>query len=56
MVRAMKIKVINVTIFACLMAASGLSAEDAKTFKDDKEKANYAIGMSVGKQFQASKL
>jgi len=52
MVRAMKIKVINVTIFACLMAASGLSAEDAKTFKDDKEKANYAIGMSVGSNFK----
>jgi len=52
MVRAMNIKVINVTIFACLVAAIGLRAEDAKTFKDDKEKANYAIGMSVGSNFK----
>ena len=53
MVRAMNnMKVTTVTIFACLVAASGQSAEDAKTFKDDKEKANYAIGMSVGSNFK----
>lgn len=52
MVRRMNMKVITGTIFACLLAANGLNAEDAKTFKDDKEKANYAIGMSVGSNFK----
>ncbi len=48
----MNMKVITGTIFACLLAANGLRAEDAKAFKDDKEKANYAIGMSVGGNFK----
>src|SRR6187402_2698958 len=34
---------------ACLTAAR---AEDAKTFKDDKEKANYAMGLNVGSFFK----
>ncbi len=50
--RRMNIKVISGTIFACLLAAKGLSAEEAKTFKDDKEKVNYAIGMSIGNNFR----
>jgi FKBP-type peptidyl-prolyl cis-trans isomerase FklB len=52
MVRAMNMKVIHGTILACLLAANGLRAEDAKPFKDDKEKVNYAIGMSVGNNFK----
>lgn len=48
----MNMKVITGTIFTCLLAANGLRAEDAKAFKDDKEKANYAIGMSVGGNFK----
>ena len=52
MVPAMNMKVITGTIFTCLLAANGLRAEDAKVFKDDKEKANYAIGMSVGSNFK----
>lgn len=31
-------------------------AEDAKTFKDDKEKANYAIGLNVGANFKQGNL
>lgn len=31
-------------------------AEDAKTFKSDKEKANYAIGLSVGGNFKQGNL
>ena len=52
MVRGMSMKVITVTIFASLLATNGLRAEDAKAFKDDKEKVNYAIGMSVGGNFK----
>ena len=51
-VRRMNMKVMTGTIFACLLAANGLRAEDAKTFKDDKEKVNYAIGMNVGSSFK----
>jgi len=51
-VRSMKMKLMTATIFGCLMAANGLRAEDAKAFKDDKEKANYAIGLSVGGNFK----
>lgn len=50
--RRMNMKAITGTIFACLLATNGLRAEDAKTFKDDKEKVNYAIGMSVGGNFK----
>jgi hypothetical protein len=41
-----------------LTAASltGLRAEEAKTFKDDKEKANYAIGLNVGNNFKQGNL
>ena len=53
-VRAMKMKVVIVTISACLLAGKGLYAADTKTFKDDKEKVNYAIGMSVGSNFKAA--
>ena len=52
----MNMKVITATIFVGLLAANGLRAEDAKTFKDDKEKANYAIGMSVGSNFKVGNL
>lgn len=52
MVRVMNMKVITLTILAGVLATSGLCAEDAKTFKDDKEKANYAIGISVGSNFK----
>ena len=52
MVRAMNMKVITGTIFSCLLVAQGICAEDAKAFKDEKEKANYAIGMSVGGNFK----
>ena len=51
-VRGMKMKIFTVTIFACLAASHEPRAEDAKTFKDDKEKVNYAIGISVGSNFK----
>jgi FKBP-type peptidyl-prolyl cis-trans isomerase FklB len=38
-----------------LVTAAGLTAvraENAKTFKDDKEKANYAIGLNVGSNYK----
>ena len=52
MVRGMNMKVTTLAIFAGVLATSWLRAEDAKTFKDDKEKANYAIGISVGSNFK----
>ena len=42
-----------------LMTAASLSAsraEETKTFKDDKEKANYAIGLNVGNNFKQGNL
>jgi FKBP-type peptidyl-prolyl cis-trans isomerase len=42
-------------LVATLLTAASLTAahaQDAKTFKDDKEKANYAIGLNVGATFK----
>ena len=47
------------TIALTLVSAMSLSvalAEDAKTFKDEKEKANYAIGLNVGGNFKQGNL
>lgn len=46
-------------LVATLLTAASLTvarAEDAKTFKDDKEKANYAIGLNVGSNFKQGNL
>lgn len=48
-VRVMNLKMISLVLFSSLALAG---AEDAKTFKDDKEKANYAIGVSIGGSFK----
>ncbi len=45
----MNLKMISLVLFSSLALAG---AEDAKTFKDDKEKANYAIGVSIGGSFK----
>src|SRR6478736_1069657 len=46
------------SIFTLLAVASltVAQAETAKTFKDDKEKANYAIGLNVGSNFKQGNL
>lgn len=52
---AMNMKVIAVT----LISAAGLVlsvAEEPKTFKDEKAKANYAIGLTVGGNFKQGNL
>jgi len=47
------------TILLALVSTLSLvlvQAEDARTFKDDKEKANYAIGLNVGGNFKQGNL
>ena len=50
----------NTRLFAVtLITAASLTAaraEEARTFKDDKEKANYAIGLNVGVNFKQGNL
>lgn len=50
----------NTRLFAVtLITAAALTAtraEETKTFKDDKEKANYAIGLNVGSNFKQGNL
>lgn len=46
---------IAVTLVSALSLGVAL-AQDTKTFKDDKEKANYAIGLNVGSNFKQSNL
>jgi FKBP-type peptidyl-prolyl cis-trans isomerase FklB len=44
----MNMKAIGFAILTGCVAVTGLRAEDAKAFKDDSEKASYAIGMNIG--------
>jgi FKBP-type peptidyl-prolyl cis-trans isomerase len=48
-VHPMKQQFIALALFSSLVVAD---AADAKTFKDDREKANYAIGVSIGTSFK----
>jgi FKBP-type peptidyl-prolyl cis-trans isomerase FklB len=38
------------------LSLAGAVAQDAKNFKDDKEKVNYAIGLNVGSNFKQGNL
>jgi FKBP-type peptidyl-prolyl cis-trans isomerase len=51
----MNTKAIALTLVSVL-GLSVVLAEDAKTFKDDKEKANYAIGLNIGGNFKQGNL
>jgi FKBP-type peptidyl-prolyl cis-trans isomerase FklB len=42
--------------FGLVVAQVASAAENAPAFKDDKEKASYAIGMSIGKNLERSSL
>jgi FKBP-type peptidyl-prolyl cis-trans isomerase FklB len=44
----MNTKAIGFAILTGCVAATALRGEDAKAFKDDSEKASYAIGMNIG--------
>ena len=47
------------TLAVTLISAVSLTlafAEETKTFKDDKEKANYAIGLDIGSKFKQGNL
>lgn len=48
----MNTKPTTITILLGLIAATVAPAEDAKPFKDEKEKVSYAIGMTYGNTFK----
>ncbi|MEK7707935.1 MAG: FKBP-type peptidyl-prolyl cis-trans isomerase [Verrucomicrobiota bacterium] len=48
----MKTKTTAMMVLLGLVAATAARAEDAKTFKDEKEKISYAIGMAYGNTFK----
>lgn len=51
----MNTKALSLTALVVLSLAAA-RAEDAPTFKDDKEKANYAYGLNVGTSFKQNNL
>ena len=48
----MNMKATTIVTLAGIIAATGLRAEDVKTFKDDKEKASYAVGLNLGNNWK----
>lgn len=48
----MKIRTL-VASLALVLCAAGLQAQDASPLKTDKDKTSYALGVAVGKSFQA---
>lgn len=49
-------KMVLVAGFGLALSQATMQAEDQPAFKDDKEKASYAIGMSIGKNLERSYL
>ena len=48
----MNMRATTIVTLAGIIAATGLRAEDVKTFKDDKEKASYAVGLNLGNNWK----